>query len=282
GELEGIVYHTPMASAQVKSAILLAGLNARGATTVIEPALSRDHTERMLRAMGARVETEGPAVTVQPPEELTAADFVVPGDFSSAAFAMAAGLLAPGSEVSVTGVLLNSTRTGLLEALELMGVSPAVSDEREVAGEPVGTVTVRPGPLMGAEIGGELIPRLIDEVPLLAVLATQAEGTTVIRDAAELRVKECDRLAAMAGVLTAMGAEVVEREDGLVIEGPTRLRGATVHSHGDHRVAMSVVVAGLVAGGETVVEDTDCISTSFPGFVELMQELGADCVEESD
>jgi len=280
GVLQGITYHTPMASAQVKSAVLLAGLNARGPTTVIEPARSRDHTERMVGAMGGVVETDGLAVTLTPGGHLSACDITVPGDFSSAAFILAAGRLVPGSRVVLEGVLLNETRTGLLEALELMGGAVSVSERREVAGEPVGNLTAEPAALAGAEVGGELIPLLIDEVPLLTVLATQAEGRTVIRDAAELRVKESDRLAVMAQVLSAMGAWVKERPDGLVIEGPTPLRGATVDSHGDHRVAMSACVAGLVAEGETVIEDTECIGTSFPGFVELMQELGAECVEE--
>ena len=280
GDLRGIEYHTPMASAQVKSAVLLAGLNAEGPTTVVEPARSRDHTERMLKAMGADVETDDCAVTLRPGRSLVACEMTVPGDFSSAAFLVAAGLLVPDSEVAAQGVLLNPTRTGLVEALAAMGVWVAVGHKWEVAGEPVGNLAGETVALRGAEVGGELIPRMVDEVPLLAVLATQAEGTTVVRDAAELRVKECDRLAVMASVLNAMGARVEERPDGLVIAGPTPLRGASVDSHGDHRVAMSAFVAGLVAQGETVIENTDCIATSFPEFVELMQELGADCVEE--
>ncbi len=280
GQLRGIEYHSPMASAQVKSAVLLAGLNADGPTTIVEPSRSRDHTERMLKAMGADIETDERSVTLRPGRPLQACEMTVPADFSSAAFAVAAGLLVPGSEVAAQGVLLNRTRTGLVEALAAMGVNLAVGQRWRVAGELVGNLAGETAALTGAEIGGDLIPRMIDEVPLLAVLATQAEGTTVIRDAAELRVKECDRLAAMANVLGAMGARVQEREDGLIIEGPSSLRGATVDSHGDHRVAMSAFVAGLVAEGETVIDNTDCIATSFPEFVELMRELGADCDEE--
>ncbi len=282
GTLRGIEYHTPMASAQVKSAVLLAGLYADGPTTVVEPGPSRDHTERMLRAMGADVSIDGLTVTLRPGRELVARDVTVPADFSSAVFVLAAGLLTPGSEVTVEGVLLNPTRTGLLEAMASMGAVVSVSDTEQVAGEEVGNLTAREAALGGCELGGELIVRLIDEVPLLAVLAACARGTTVIRDAAELRVKESDRLAVMADVLGAMGADVTEHPDGLEIAGPTALRGATIHSHGDHRVAMSAVVAGLVAEGETVIEGAECIATSFPGFVTMMQSLGAQCVEEHD
>ena len=281
-ELRGITYRTPMASAQVKSAVLLAGLNARGPTSVVEPAASRDHTERMLRAMGADVVVKDLAVTLRPGRSLAARDFTVPGDLSSAAFILAAALLVQGSRVTVNRVLLNPTRAGLLDVIERMGAPAAFTGAREVAGEPVGNLTCVTSELRATEVGGDLIPRTIDEVPLLAVLATQARGETVIRDAAELRVKESDRLAAMAEVLGAMGAEITELADGLVISGPTRLKGATVNSHGDHRVAMSAAVAGLVAEGETVIEDTECIGTSFPGFVALMTSLGADCVEETD
>lgn len=280
GRLRGITYTTPMPSAQVKSAVLLAALNAVGPTTVIEPARSRDHTERMLGAMGAQIAVDGLAVTLTPGPGLAAADITVPGDFSSAAFFLAAGLLVPDSEISVEGVLLNPTRTGLLSALSAMGAEMLVQAGEEVAGEPVGTVTARSTSLHATEVGGELIPLLIDEIPLLAVLATQSEGLTVIRDAAELRVKESDRLAVMAQVLAAMGAQVQEQPDGLAVQGPTLLRGATISSHGDHRVAMSAFVAGLVAEGETVIEHSECIATSFPGFVDLMQSLGVECVAE--
>ncbi len=282
GELRGITYRPPMASAQVKSAVLLAGLSASGETVVVEPAASRDHTERMLAAMGAQIEVDGPTITLRPGATLQARSMRVPADFSSAAFPLVAALLVEGSEVLIEEALLNPTRTGLLDALQAMGGAVEPEERSAVAGEPVGSMVARPQPLSAAEIGGGLIPRMIDEVPLLAVAATQAQGTTVIRDARELRVKESDRLLAMAEVLTAMGGAVTEREDGLEITGPTPLRGATVDSRGDHRVAMSAAVAGLAAEGETVIEHAECIDTSFPGFARVMQGLGADCVEEEE
>ncbi|MFW5866243.1 MAG: 3-phosphoshikimate 1-carboxyvinyltransferase [Armatimonadota bacterium] len=282
GDLGGIEYSPPMASAQVKSAVLLAGLSAEGETTVVEVAQSRDHTERMLAAMGAEIEVEGPRITLRPGRELEANSMRVPADLSSAAFLLAAGLLVDGSDVIAEGALLNPTRTGLLDALEKMNARVTVGDERDVAGEPVGDIRARPGSLQAAEIGGDLIPLMIDEVPLLAVIATQAEGTTIIRDAEELRVKESDRLAAMAEVLGAMGADITEREDGLEITGPTPLRGATVRSHGDHRVAMSAAVAGLIAEGKTQIEGAECINTSYPTFTADLRTLGAECIEESE
>lgn len=280
GNLKGITYHPPMASAQVKSAVLLAGLSAEGETTVIEPAASRDHTERMLRAMGADIETDGTRVTLRPGRPLQAGSLRVPADLSSGAFLLAAALLVEESEVLVTDVLLNPTRTGLLDALEQMGARLEITDRREVAGEPVGTIRATTSDLRAAQFGGDLIPRMIDEIPLLAVLAARAEGTTIIRDAEELRVKESDRLAAMAQVLSSMGADVSEREDGLEIVGPADLRGATVDSREDHRVAMSAAIAGLVAEGHTVIEGAECINTSFPTFVRSLQEMGAHRVEE--
>jgi len=282
GDLGGITYAPPMASAQVKSAVLLAGLSAAGETTVVEVARSRDHTERMLAAMGAEIEVEGLRVTLRPGRALRATSMSIPADLSSAAFLLVAGLLVDGSDVHAADALLNPTRTGLLEALDAMGAKIALGERREVAGEPVGTVRAQPGALRAAEFGGDLIPRMIDEIPLLAVIATQAEGTTVIRDAAELRVKESDRLAVMAQVLGAMGADVREREDGLEITGPTPLSGTTIDALGDHRIAMSAAVAGLIARGETVIEGAECIRTSYPSFVADLQTLGADSVEESD
>ncbi len=281
GSLRGVTYRPPMASAQVKSAVLMAGLSAEGATTVVEPAASRDHTERMLAAMGADVEVDGLTITLRPGRTLRARSMRVPGDFSSAAFLLVAALLVEGSEVLAAGVLLNPTRTGLLEALAAMGADIEIADRRDEAGEEAGDVVARAGKLTAVEVGGELIPRMIDEVPLLAVAATQAEGTTVIRDAGELRVKESDRLAAMARVLTAMGADVTELGDGLAIAGPTPLTGAAIDSRHDHRIAMCAAVAGLVAEGETVIEGAECIGTSFPGFAATLRGLGAECLEET-
>lgn len=282
GALRGIEYHPPMASAQVKSAVLLAALSAEGPTTVVELATSRDHTERMLAAMGADLIVEGRRITLVPGRPLQATSWRVPADLSSAAFALVAGLLVADSEVTVTDVLLNPTRTGLLEALGAMGAELTIRPKRDQAGEPTGDVVARSSQLRAIEVGGELIPRMIDEVPLLAVAATQAVGTTIIRDAEELRVKESDRLATMARMLGAMGATVRERPDGLQIDGPTRLAGARIDSALDHRVAMCAAVAGLMAEGETVIEGAECIATSFPGFVQALRELGAAEIEERD
>ncbi len=282
GDLKGITYHPPMASAQVKSAVLLAGLSAEGETRVVEPAASRDHTERMLKAMGADIEVDDLEITLHPGSKLRAGSLGVPADISSGAFLLAAGLLVDDSEVFVREVLLNPTRTGFLEALEQMEAKLEVSARKEVSGEPVGTIRAVTSDLRAGEFGGELIPRMIDEIPLLAVLATQAEGTTLIRDAGELRVKETDRLRAMARLLSAMGADVTEHDDGLKITGPTKLRGAVVDAERDHRVAMSAVIAGFIATGETVIEGAECIDTSFPGFVQKLQELGAEHIKEEE
>ena len=277
GTLRGIRYEMPVASAQVKSALLLAGLYAQGPTTLVEPAPSRDHTERLLRAMGAALEQDGRTITVYPAERLSPLDCAIPGDPSSAAFPLVAALLIPGSEIEVTDLLLNPTRLGLIEALQAMGAPIRVIPEGERHGEPVGRLlgasAVR---LQAIEIAGPWVPRMIDEFPIFAVVATQAEGTTRVRDAAELRVKESDRIAALAAELRRMGARIKEHPDGFAIEGPTPLRGALVHSHGDHRLAMALAVAGLIAQGETIVEDAECIGDSFPGFVERMQALGAE------
>ena len=279
GGLKGFEYELPVASAQVKSAILLAGLYAEGPTTVHEPGPARDHTERMLRAQGARIEVRGRAVTLYPGGELAGLEVTVPGDFSSAAFFIAAACLVPGSELVIEEVGVNPTRTGFLEVLRAMGAEVAVENRRERGGEPVADIVVRTEggdggpPLRGVEVGGELVPRMIDEFPILAVVATQAEGETVVRDAAELRVKETDRIAAIASELRKLGAHVEERPDGFVVEGPTRLVGARVDSHGDHRLAMSLAVAGLVAEGETIVEGAECIGDSFPGFEETLRGL---------
>lgn len=276
GGLRAVHYHSPIASAQVKSALLLAGLNASGTTVVTEPAPSRDHTERMLHAFGAHVEVDGLTVRLQGEPTLRGQQVTVPGDFSSAAFFLVAGCLLPGTVVTVDNVLLNPTRTGLLEALRRMGANFQITNVTHTAGEPVGTITARYAPLHGEEIGGVLIPAMIDEVPLLALAATQATGETVIRDAAELRVKESDRLATTAEALSAFGASVQVREDGLVISGPTALHAAEVDSHGDHRIAMLAAIAALLTAGETVIHGAEYIATSFPGFAERLGQLGAE------
>ena len=265
GGLKGIEYDMPVASAQVKSALLLAGLAASGPTILHQPALSRDHTERMLRAMGAEVEEDGLTLTVHP-SELRPVDVVIPSDISSAAFWLVAACCHPDADVTVEGVGINPSRTGILEGLEAMGADLALENRREEGGEPVADLRVTSSHLRGAEIGGDMIPRLIDEVPVLAVAACFAEGTTVIRDAQELRVKESDRLALTASLLTSLGARVEERSDGLVVHGSGRLRGSTVSSYGDHRLAMAMAVAGLVSEGETSIEGAESASVSYPTF----------------
>lgn len=277
--LRGIRYRMPVASAQVKSAILLAGLYAGGNTRVYQPGPARDHTERMLQAMGARltVEEKWISLTGSPAGDrrLEPLDLAVPGDMSSAAFPLVAAALIPHSEVTVQKAGLNETRTGLLALLQEMGASLTTADEGTTAGEPAGDLTVRFDELHGAAAGGEVVVRAIDEFPIWAVAATQAAGASTLRDAAELRVKEVDRISMLAGELRRMGAAVTERKDGFTIEGPVRLQGAEVDSHGDHRLGMALAVAGLAAAGPTQVRNAGCIADSFPGFVETMQALGA-------
>jgi 3-phosphoshikimate 1-carboxyvinyltransferase len=270
--LRGARHDLAVASAQVKSAILLAGLRAEGETVVTEPERSRDHTERMLRGMGVPLRVDGLTVSVTPSRPRgTRVD--VPGDISSAAFFLCAAAGLPGSEVTVRNMGTNPTRTGLLDVLRAMGADLTVAGEREVAGEPRGDVTVRGGPLRATEIRGEIIPRLIDELPVLMVLATQAAGRTVIRDARELRVKESDRLAAMGETLAAAGARVELFEDGCAIDGPVRLGSVAVETRLDHRIAMSMAVAQLFAGAPVTLDDVACVATSFPSFFALLDGL---------
>lgn len=271
GSLRGITYKLPVASAQVKSALLLAGLMAEGPTTVVEPVATRDHTERMLAACGVPVRRTGPRVTVVPalPRGGTIA---VPGDISSAAFLLAAASAIHGSELTVEDIGLNPTRTGVLDVLEAMGAGLVMAARREQSGEPIGSVSVRGRPLRGTAIGGALIPRLIDELPVLCVLAAVAEGRTMIRDAEELRVKESDRIGVLARGLRMLGAAVEERPDGMVIQGG-RLRGGEVDADGDHRIAMAFAVAGLLADGPVTVLGADAVGISFPGFFETLRRL---------
>ena len=273
--LAGTRHVLEVASAQVKSACLLAGLRAWGETTVVEPERSRDHTERMLRGMGADLAVDGLAVTIRP-SRLRGTRVDVPGDISSAAFFLCAAAALPGSEVTVHHVGTNPTRTGLLDVLQAMGADLTLANQREVAGEPRADVTVRATELQATEIRGEIIPRLIDELPVIMVMATQARGRTVIRDARELRVKESDRLAAMGEVLAAAGARLELFEDGCAIEGPTRLRGVAVKTRLDHRIAMSMSVAQLLAGEPVHLDDVACVATSFPSFFTLLDSLCAE------
>lgn len=269
--LRACAYTTPVASAQVKSAVLLAGLGADGPVAVTEPAPSRDHSEVMLRAFGARLERHGTTVTLTP-GPLRGLAVQVPGDISSAAFLLVAAAVVPDARVTLRGVGVNPTRTGILDALEAMGARVERSEETD-GGEPTAALTLRSGALGGTMVAGALIPRLIDEVPALAVAAALGHGVTEIRDAAELRVKESDRIAALARELGRMGVRIDERPDGMTIPGGQRPRGARVSSGGDHRMAMALAVAGLVADGETVVEDVACVATSFPGFAETVNGL---------
>lgn len=279
--LHGIDYILPVASAQIKSAIILAALYAQGTTVIHEPGPARDYTERMLRAMGADVESEGQVVTVRPPEEgaeLAPLSLHLPGDFSSAAFPVVAALLVPGASVRIDNVGVNATRTGLLDVLAAMGAPVAWENERLAGGEPVADLVIagRAGALRGTEIAGDTVVRMIDEFPILAVAATQAVGTTTVRDAHELRVKEVDRIARLAEELRKMGAQIQEQPDGFIVDGPVPLHGAVVDSHGDHRLAMALAVAGMIAGGETTVIGAETASDSFPSFWETMKGLGAE------
>jgi 3-phosphoshikimate 1-carboxyvinyltransferase len=281
GGLHGLDYTLPVASAQVKSAIMLAALSADGPTTVREPGPARDHTERMLHAQGVGLRVDGYVITLEPPAgPLHPLDLDVPGDFSSAAFLIIAACLAPQSDIYLEGVGLNPTRTGLLDVLRNMGAMITWLNTRETAGEPTGDLVVQTSALRGVEVSGDLVVRMIDEFPALAVAATQAEGPTVVRDASELRVKESDRINTVVTELLKMGAQIEERADGFVVEGPTPLHGAIVESHGDHRLAMALILAGLIAEGETAVTEAECIGDSFPGFVGTLRHLGAEVMSQ--
>jgi 3-phosphoshikimate 1-carboxyvinyltransferase len=282
--LSALRYESPIASAQVKSCLLLSGLYAEGPTTVYEPLLSRDHTERMMLALGVPLTTAGTISTLDPAGWARRWDgfsWTVPGDLSSAAFFLVAGSIVPGSEIEIEGVCTNPTRTGILDALRLARAHIEVIPRGEGAGnEPIATLVARHGRVAPIRVGGEIVTRMIDEVPIACALAVCAPGRTDVRDAEELRAKESDRLSTMASVLRAFGADVVELQDGLTIHGGAPLRGAHVNAHGDHRIAMTSVVLGLVADGETVVDDVACVETSFPAFASSLRALGADVVEE--
>jgi 3-phosphoshikimate 1-carboxyvinyltransferase len=280
GNLRPIEWALPVASAQAKSAILLAGLFADGVTLVYEPAPSRDHTERMLKAFGAEVFVRGQSVAVIGQAKLRGQKVVVPNDPSSAAFFLCGAAAMPDAEVTAEGISINPTRTAFLNVLREMGATVIVHDERLQSGEPVADVTVKGGKLKGVTIAGNLIPQVIDELPVLAAIATVADGVTVIRNAEELRVKESDRIATMVCELRKLGAQVDELPDGMVIHGRAKLRGAEVESHGDHRVAMALAIAGLLAEGETVIGNAECVTISFPQFAQTLTALGAEVVLE--
>ncbi|MCK5913314.1 MAG: 3-phosphoshikimate 1-carboxyvinyltransferase, partial [Desulfuromusa sp.] len=270
GGLHPAEYHSPIASAQVKSALLLAGMQIEGTTTVYEPHLSRDHSERMLRYFGADLESFTGGAKVTGRVQLEGRDVDVPGDISSAAFFLVAGLIIPNSELLLQNVGVNPTRSGIIDILQQMGGSIELTNRRELSGEPVADLVVKSSNLHGIEIGGDLIPRAIDEFPVVSVAAAYASGVTTIRDAKELRVKETDRIAAMCESLGALGVDIEPRDDGMQIVGGKALSGGQVNSFGDHRIAMSMAIAALGSANEIEIKDTACTETSFPGFWELL------------
>ena len=273
-KLYGIHYTSKVASAQVKSAILLAGLYADGETKVTEPYVSRNHSEIMLKYFGADVSTEGTTATIWPAKELYGNRIVVPGDISSAAFFIAAGLLVPGSELLLKHVGINPTRDGVLSVCRDMGGDITLLNKNTDSGEPTADILVKFSTLHGTEIGGSIIPTLIDELPVIAAMACFAEGETVIRDAGELKVKESNRIEVMVRNLSAMGADVTETEDGMIIRGGRPLHGAVIDSKLDHRIAMTFAVAGLCAEGETEIKGAECVNISYPGFYQDLERLG--------
>lgn len=276
GNLRPVTYRMPVASAQVKSSLMLAGLFTEGDTEIIEPIKSRDHSEKMLPAFGAEIIVDGLRIIVRGGRELGALETYVPGDFSSAAFFIVAALIIPGSEIIAKNVGLNPTRTGLLEVLKNMGATIEVSNLHAVSGEPVGNIYCRgKAALKAVSITGDMVPSLIDEFPILCVAAALAEGTTTIKGAEELRVKESDRIKTMAAELRKMGVEIDEYPDGLSIKGAEKLCGAEVESHGDHRIAMSMAVAALAAEGRTVINNASAVDISFPGFFDITQRLSS-------
>lgn len=272
-KLSGITWESPVASAQVKSCILLAGLYATGDTTVTEPAISRDHTERMLGAYGAALTRSGNSVTISPAAELHALDINIPGDISSAAYFIAAALICPGSELTIRNVNINPTRAGILKVIEQMGANFSLDNVHTDSGEECCDITIRSSSLHGTVIEGDIIPTLIDELPIIAVLGAFADGTTIIRDAAELKVKESDRIALISDNLSALGCDITPTEDGMIINGGRPLTGCSIRTASDHRIAMSFAVAALNATGSTTIDDMACVSISFPDFFDQLFSL---------
>lgn len=273
GGLQGFTYKSPVASAQVKSSILLAGLQAEGATTVIEPEKSRDHTERMIRQFGGTVEEDGLAVSVQGGQALKGTEVHVPGDISSAAFFLVAGAIVPNSMITLTNVGLNPTRTGILDVMKDMGADITIDVHDGNQFEPSGDITIKTSDLKGTVIGGEVIPRLIDEIPVIALLATQADGKTIIKDAAELKVKETNRIDAVVNELAKLGASIEATDDGMIIHGKQTLLGGTASSQGDHRIGMMLAIAALICQDEVSLVDKEAISISYPQFFADLQSL---------
>ncbi|HIT60757.1 MAG TPA: 3-phosphoshikimate 1-carboxyvinyltransferase [Candidatus Fimousia stercorigallinarum] len=272
-KIKAFHYDSPVASAQVKSAVLLAGLYGDGPTSVTEPAVSRNHTELMLRSFGADVQCEGKTATIYPPKKLTGQDIVVPGDISSAAYFIVAGLITPDSEITMKHVGINPTRDGLIKVCEAMGADITLSNVNDSGGEPTADITVRTSNLHGTEIGGEIIPTLIDEIPVIALLACFAEGETVIKNAEELKVKESNRIDLMVNNLKRMGADAVATDDGMIIHGGKTLTGISLNCKYDHRIAMTFSIAGINADGEMDIEDAECVDVSYPDFYETLEKL---------
>lgn len=273
GELSPIDFTSPVSSAQVKSAILLAGLYANGQTVVREPEKSRDHTERMLTYLGANIEVADLAVKITGNPQMEGREVFVPGDISSAAFIMVAAAVIPGADIRINRVGINPTRTGIIDVLRKMGAAVEILNEQILNEEPIGDILVRGGELHGTLIDGDLIPRLIDEIPVITVAAALAQGETLIRDAAELKVKETNRIATVISEFGKMGAEIQELPDGMRIKGGSTFKGAVCDSHGDHRIAMSLAIAGLMAKDGTIIRDAECIDVSFPGFEAILQQI---------
>ncbi len=273
GKLKGINYLSPVASAQVKTAILLAALNAEGVTEIWEPEKSRDHSENMLAAMGASIKVDGLRIHLQPGKELSAQEFQVPGDISAAAFFLVASTIVAGSELKICDIGVNPTRTGIIQALQQMGANIKLENQRTIGGEIIADIIVRASQLKGTKVEGEIIPRLIDELPVLAVAMALAEGESEVREAGELRIKETDRIAAICSELSKMGVAITELEDGFRIKGNEQLHGVRVDSYGDHRIAMSLAVAALVAEGETIIGNAGAISISFPTFWGTLEKI---------
>lgn len=271
--LQGIDYRLPVASAQLKSAVLIAALFAEGRTTVEEPAPSRDHTERLLKAMGAHVDCDGPRISLVPPDSLSPVDLRVPGDISATACWLVAAAIHPNARVEVLGTGVNPSRTGILEVLRRMGAKIEVRNERTEGGEPVADVRAESSTLTGTKVAEDLVPRVIDEIPLIALAACFAEGTTTIRNAEELRVKETDRIAATVAELSKLGADIEELPDGMVVRGGGELAGGVCHSHRDHRMAMVLGIAGVVSRGRTVVRDAEAVGVSYPAFWDDLDRL---------
>lgn len=271
--LKAIDYTMSVASAQVKSAILLAGLRADGTTIVREKEITRDHTERMLQQFGAKIDVKDGVISLEGSQRLHGTHVDVPGDISSAAFFLVAGAIVPNSEIVLKNVGINPTRAGIIEVLQQMGANVAVDQELSDAAEPTATITIRTSNLKGITIEGDIIPRLIDEIPIIALLATQAEGTTIIRDAEELKVKETDRITAVVTELKKLGADITATDDGMIINGPTSLKGAKLSTYGDHRIGMMAAIASLITDSSIEIDDADCIAVSYPTFFEHLDLL---------